>query len=99
MFRAKWPRNAVFVYLHRLVSAQENREFQMRKWADDPKEAEVRIAEKEAVHANYIHNIAEFDHVLLNTGFEEDLYDQMFRLLGHYSESQHVPVEGSSSWS
>ncbi len=84
-FRSRWPHNTVFLYLHRLVSAHENREFQMEKWRDDPGEAETRIAEKQHVHDMYVKNIAEFDHVLLNTAYQEDLYDQMFRLLEFYS--------------
>jgi hypothetical protein len=56
----------------------------MRKWHGSPAEAETRIREKQDVHEAYIRNIANFDHVLLNTGFQEDLYDQMFRLIEHY---------------
>jgi len=89
-FRRRWPNNAVFVYLHRLVSEHDNREFQMRKWEDNPLEAEARIAEKQTVHQSYIETIAEFDHVLLNTDYQEDLYDQMFRLLEFYRETQLV---------
>ena len=86
VFRRMWPDNAVFVYLHRLVSSHENRQFQMRKWQNDPGEAEARIAERQKVHVDYIRNIAQFDHVLLNTAYEEDLYDQMFRLLEFYRQ-------------
>ena len=86
-FRRLWPNNVVFIYLHRLVSSHENREFQLRKWSSDPQVAEVRIAEKEEVHATYIEKIAEFNHVLLNTSFQEDLYDQMFRLLEFYGQN------------
>jgi guanylate kinase len=84
-FRTAWPDNAVFVYLHRLVSDQDYFTFQTNKWQDDPKQATTRIAEKARVHEQYISRIAEFDHVLLNTGYEEDLYDQMFRLLEFYA--------------
>jgi guanylate kinase len=84
IFRSRWPKHTVFLYLHRLVSAQENREFQMRKWGGDPAEAETRIAERQAVHEAYIRSIASFGHVLLNTSYQEDLHDQMFRLLEVY---------------
>jgi guanylate kinase len=84
-FRARWPNHAVFVYLHRLVSDQDYRAYQMEKWKDDSAQADTRIAEKARVHQQYIDRIAEFDHVLLNTGYEEDLYDQMFRLLEFYA--------------
>jgi len=93
MFRTIWPENVVFVYLHRLVSDHDNREFQIRNWKDDPVQAQIRIEEKKDVHEAYIRNISEFDHVLLNTGFEEDLYDQMFGLLEHYSS----PTQSISS--
>ncbi len=86
-FRALWPHNLVFIYLHRLVSEHDNREFQIAKWKDNSLEAETRIAEKQYVHESYIQNIAEFDHVLLNTDFQEDLYDQMFRLLEFYQQT------------
>jgi guanylate kinase len=89
-FRKRWPYNSVFVYLHRLVSEHDNREFQMRKWEDNPLEAEARIAEKQTVHQSYIQTVAEFDHVLLNTDYQEDLYDQMFRLLEFYRENELV---------
>lgn len=83
-FRDLWPANLVALYLHRLTTAHEHREFQLRKWADDPVAAEIRIREKETVHGDYVRGVAEFDHVLLNTSFEEDLFDQLFRLLEVY---------------
>lgn len=84
IFRKLWSKNVVFIYLHRLMSEHENREFQMNKWKKNRLEAETRIAEKKYVHLSYMQNIANFDHVLLNTNFQEDLYDQMFRILEYY---------------
>jgi hypothetical protein len=47
----------------------------------DPElEAEYRIAEIRKVHEQYIDRIADFNHVLLNTAYPEDLFDQMFEL-------------------
>jgi guanylate kinase len=86
IFRQRWSENVVFIYLHRLISEHENRIFQKNKWEDNVMEAEARIAEKQKVHLSYIQNIAQFDHVLLNTNFQEDLYDQMFRLLEFYAQ-------------
>lgn len=83
-FRDRWPQHAVMVYLHRLSSADEDREYQVTKWRDEPTVAEFRIRERETVHRDYIARISEFHHVLLNTSFKEDLYDQMFRLIDHY---------------
>lgn len=86
-FREMWPDKVVFLYLHRLATDQENRQFQMVKWKDKPMEAEARIKEKDLVHQEYIRRIAEFDHVLLNTSFPEDLYDQMFHLIRLYGRN------------
>lgn len=86
IFRNSWPDNTVFMYLHRLVSDHEYRKFQLNKWENNLSEAETRIAEKQKVHESYIENIADFDHVLLNTAYQEDLYDQMFRLLEYYRQ-------------
>jgi len=83
-FRERWPNNSVFVYLHFLTSEHQNREYQIGKWKGDPTTAEIRIEERRKVHQDYLERIAEFDHVLLNTSFQEDLYDQMFRLIEHY---------------
>jgi guanylate kinase len=83
-FRELWPRNCVFLYLHRLVSDEVHREFMRVKWSDDPLQAEIRVEERRHVHRDYVSRIGEFHHVLLNTAFQEDLYDQMFTLLEHY---------------
>jgi len=85
-FRKKWPKNSIFVYLHRLVSDHDYREFQIRKWKEDPTEAQARILERAQIHRSYMSSIAQFNHVLLNTANEEDLYDQMFRLLEYYNK-------------
>ena len=50
----------------------------------DEADARARLSEIEEVQADYMSRIAEFDHVLLNTTREEDMYDQMFQLLEHY---------------
>ncbi len=85
-FRTMWPDDVVFLYLHRLSSKEEDRQFQMKNCADLI-EAETRIAEKAEVHREFIRHIAEFQHVLLNTSYQEDLYDQMFHLIAHYQDS------------
>lgn len=50
-------------------------------------EAEVRLKEIEKVHKDYVENIAGFDHVLLNTTYPEDLYDQMLELLEYHCKN------------
>jgi len=86
-FRSRWP-NVVFIYLHRLISDDEHREMQINNWKDDVKQAEARISEKRKVHMDYIDNIHYFDHVLLNTSYQEDLFDQILNLIeGYWGDS------------
>jgi len=84
-FRELWPEHTVSIYLHRLVSDQENRKYQMDKWRDDPSQAEARVKERADVHRMFIRKAASIDHILLNTSYEEDLYDQLFHLITYYS--------------
>jgi guanylate kinase len=73
----------VLLYLHSTLSEGERRAHFVRKLGKEKADARVKSAEQ--VFADYVENIAAFDHVLLNTTFPEDLYDQMFRLLEYYS--------------
>ena len=50
-FKTLWPHNISFLYLHRLVSADEHRQFITEKWYDKPLIAEKRIKEKRMVDA------------------------------------------------
>lgn len=86
-FRELWPDNVVFVYLHRLITDEDHRTMVKEKWADDPEQARVRILERREVHEDYLLRIGEFHHVLLNTTYQEDLYDQMFSILESYRSS------------
>ncbi len=83
-FKKLFDKNVVFLYLHATRSDEDNKKFQYEKWKDDPLEAERRIKEVEKVHQDYIKHISQFDHVLLNTAFKEDLYEQMFTLIDYY---------------
>lgn len=85
-FRKLYKNHCVFLYLHRLSSAEEIEKFQY-KVCHSKEEAKTRLKEIKRVHKDYIDNIAEFDHVLLNTTYPEDLYDQMFELLEYYCKS------------
>lgn len=82
IFRQRWPEHAIFLYLYRLSSSEDIRAHHYGIY--EPTEAEARIAEIGEVHSNFIHHIPEIDHILLNTSFREDLYDQMFQLISHY---------------
>jgi len=73
----------VFIYLHATRTEEEIGTFQYAN-CKTREEAEKRIGEIYDVHKSYINDIANIDHVLLNTTYEEDLYDQMFRLIEHY---------------
>lgn len=82
-FRELFGEKVVFLYLHRLVSAKEIRRFQLEN-CETKDEALQRIFEIREVHKDYMKKIAEFDHVLLNTAYREDLFDQMFQLIDFY---------------
>ncbi len=84
IFKELFGKNVVFLYLHATRSDEDNKNFQYEKWKDNPSEAERRIKEVEKVHKDYVNNISKFDHVLLNTAFKEDLYEQMFTLIDYY---------------
>lgn len=83
-FSALYPDQVVFLYLHRMVSTKEMTQYQMSH-CHTQEEAQHRLDEIDAVHDDYIDNICKFNHVLLNTNYREDLYNQMFHLLDHYS--------------
>ncbi len=83
-FKKLFGSHAVFLYLHATRSDAEIKDFQYKR-CKTKEEAEQRIKEIEKVHQDFISTISEFDHVLLNTAFPEDLYEQMFRLIDYYN--------------
>jgi len=83
-FQKLYQNHCVFLYLHRLSPAKEIKKFQY-KVCQSKEEAKIRLKEIKKVHKDYIGHIAKFNHVLLNTTYPEDLYDQMFKLLEHYT--------------
>jgi guanylate kinase len=83
-FRRRFGDHTVFLYLHATRSEAEVRDYQLANCAT-VEEAEQRIREIRDVHEAYMENIWRFDHVLLNTTFKEDLFDQMLELIHHYS--------------
>jgi len=90
-FRKLLGDHAVFLYLHATRSDEEIKEFQYSR-CDSEEEAKQRIKEIEDIHKSYIKHIADFDHVLLNTAFLEDLYEQMFKLIGYYMNPGEINV-------
>jgi len=81
-FREEFGNHVAFVYLHSLRPEEDVREYQRSRW--DEETAEARLREIREVHEAYIERIAEFDHVLLNTTFPEDLFDQALELVSYY---------------
>ena len=84
-FREIYGNRAVFLYVYRLASAQDTEGWYLSVNPDQA-DARARIEEIRRVHESYMERIAEFDHVLLNTTHQEDLYDQIFHLLEYYHE-------------
>lgn len=84
------------IYLHKTSSREEIRAHQYKACrtdqASNEKERHDRIMEAESkieaiasIHNSYIQNIAKIKHVILNTTYQEDMFDQIFSLLEHYS--------------
>jgi guanylate kinase len=83
-FEKHFGDRVVFIYLHATRSEEEIRAYQLQQNHGDPEEAERRIQEIRVVHDDYMDNIARFEHVLLNTAYKEDLFDQMIGLVNFY---------------
>lgn len=81
--------NAVFIYLHATRSDEEIKNFQYKNCKTE-EEAKQRLKEIDDVHNSYINQIFDFDHVLLNTAYPEDMYEQMFTLIDHYTNEEKL---------
>lgn len=84
-FRRKFGPLVVCVYLHATRTRKQLFEWQVKRHKDVAK-AKLKAKELDRVHQDYIENIAEFQHVLLNTLEKEDFWDQMFRLIKLYRD-------------
>ncbi len=84
------------IYLHSTRSKEEIRRYQFnacgvyssissRDVEMATLEAESRIEEIEKVYQSFIENISKICHVILNTTYQEDMYDQIFSLLDAYT--------------
>jgi|GEM_PF-3739066 len=82
-FREVFGEQVVFIYLHSTRPESEVRAYQLQN-CDTQEEAEKRIQEIREVHDSYMNNIWQFHHVLLNTSYKEDLFDQMLELARHH---------------
>lgn len=78
----------VCVYLHATLTRKQLKqlfELQVKRHGDKEK-AKRKVKELDNIHQDYIDNIAEFQHVLLNTLEKEDFWEQMLRLIRFYRE-------------
>ncbi len=75
------------VYVYSEISPeeykQESLDFQNQSYI------ESRADNYDMAHKVYLNNFETFDHVLIYTGVDEDLYDQIFRLFRAY-EHDHI---------
>lgn len=88
-FRERFGDQVVFVYLHATRPESEIRDFQLQN-CRTVEEAKQRVDEIREVHDQYMEHIAEFHHVLLNTAYKEDLFDQMLGLVKHYESASRL---------
>jgi guanylate kinase len=87
-FREKFGPLVVCVYLHATLTRKQLKqlfELQVKRHGDKEK-AKQKVKEHNNIHQDYIDNIAEFQHVLLNTLEKEDFWEQMLRLIRFYKE-------------
>lgn len=83
MFKQRYGERVVFIYLNRLQSREDKEKYLLEH--ETLKDAQDKLSESDEVYENYIDKLVEFDHVLLNTSFQEDLYEQIFTLIEHYN--------------
>jgi guanylate kinase len=73
----------LLVYVHSQVSAEKYRQDEA-EYGKDAGYIERRVAEYRRAFEIYLKNMLAFDHVLINSGLPENLYDQIFRLFRAY---------------
>lgn len=84
-FREMFGPLVVCVYLHATRTLKQLFEWQVERHGDEEK-AKRKVEELDRIHQDYISNIAEFQHVLLNTLEKEDFWEQMLRLMRFYRD-------------
>ena len=84
-FREMFGPLVVCVYLHATRTMKQLFEWQVERHGDEEK-AKRKLEELDRIHQDYISNIAEFQHVLLNTLEKEDFWEQMLRLMQFYRD-------------
>ncbi len=83
--RSIFGSNVSFVYLHRTTTREEMKSFQSDLHINSPEQVAIRLEEVDKVYSEYLKRIAEFDHVLLNTRYKEDLFAQMLQIIDSHS--------------
>jgi guanylate kinase len=83
-FIRRYNDRVVFIFLYRLSSINDIKEYYEFVEELSPNEAQARAEEVNGVLQGYIEKISFFNHVILNTTRQEDLYDQIFQLVEHY---------------
>jgi len=82
-FKNRYKDRVSFIYLHALRNEEDVENYQHTN-NETIEEANARISEIKTVYDTFIENNHIFSHVLLNTTFLEDLYEQTFNLIQHY---------------
>jgi guanylate kinase len=83
LLRNRFGRVCTIIYLH----ANFNRNEMRQRMTEDnvpPDEIDKRLQVVDELHQLYVRKTTLFQHVLLNTGEPEDLFDQAFNVLDHY---------------
>jgi guanylate kinase len=79
----KFGELVLLVYVHSQVSAEQYRR-EEEKGRKGTRYIRRRVAEYQRAFDVYLKNLPAFDHVLINSGLPDDLYDQIFRLFRAY---------------
>ncbi|HLG13713.1 MAG TPA: hypothetical protein VJH03_04185 [Blastocatellia bacterium] len=79
----RFGRVCTVIYLHANLNKNEMRK-RMTQQGLSIDEIEERLQAVDELHQLYVQRTTLFQHVLLNTGEPEDLYDQAFNILDHY---------------
>ena len=80
--KAKFKDKVRVVYLMRFGDTKQIEAYQKSRYNEN--KVIRRMKQMDETYEGYISMLSEVDHILLNTEQEEDMYDQMFRLIEQY---------------
>jgi guanylate kinase len=100
--RRKFGEFMVLIYVHSEVDAKKYRRLEQKK-GESIEYVERRVTEYRLAFDAYLKNLLAFDHVLISSDFNEDLYDQLFRLFrayerGYFYHTQVEPIKSERLW-